>query len=135
MLKKRTILFISIVLLTVVCLLIMNRNYDPLARYAYKDSKTDQIIINNLSDKEIDYIIDYSISPDEFIDYINAYNFNIYHVDYYNYAKNNLYYVGNDDDIVNICERLLKKKLDVYGKIDEYRYFDTSTIYSLIDQA
>ena len=62
----------------------MNYNYDPLSRYPYQDKESRELIKRYLNDKEIEYIIEYSIAPSVFINFIKEDKFNVYHAkDYY----------------------------------------------------
>lgn len=78
--QQWTLVFVSfIVLLSVICMEIMNLHYDSLARYPYKDVNSRNLIRQYLTQEEIEYIIEYSIPPNMFIAYIQEDGFNIYH--------------------------------------------------------
>ena len=68
-----------IVAFSVICLQYMNMNYDPLARYPYRDETSRALIRKYLNQEEIEYIIEYSIPPNMFIAYIQEEGFSIYH--------------------------------------------------------
>ena len=70
---------ICIVAFSVLCLQYMNKNYDPLARYPYRDETSRALIRKYLTQEEIEYIIEYSIPPNMFIAYIQEEGFSIYH--------------------------------------------------------
>ena len=105
----------------------MNRNYDPLSRYAYDNEKIHNKIIKYMDEREIKYIIDYSIAPGDFMDYIENYNFNAYNISYYNKARTYLYAL-NPSQIVNVVEAMLKKDIDFDAALNEYMYLDYDNI-------
>lgn len=119
---KRIILIVTIVILTGVCYLIMNRNYDPLSRYPYDDTQARQAILEYMDDREIQYIVDYSISPSEFMDYIESPNFNVFYTAYYNEARQSLYYLTNYQ-IVDVVNKIMSKRLDFDECMKKYAYW------------
>ncbi len=127
MLVKRVILVVSIILITVCAYVFMNRNYDPLARYPYSDENARAKIVEYLDEREIKYIIDYSISPDEILPYIECPRFNAYNVSAYVKASKMLYYCNNGQ-VVEVVERILEKELDLDSKLHEYMYKGYSEI-------
>ena len=77
--RNATYLFVFvIVLFSVICLTVLNMKYDSLSRYPYTDQKSRELIKQNLTPEEIDYIIEYSIAPNVFIAFIREEGFNIY---------------------------------------------------------
>ena len=128
MLIKRFALVIALVLMTVLCLVFMNRNYDPLARYSYFISdETRQIILDNLDDRELKYIVDYAIAPEEYMSYIHSYNFNAYHIAQYNKASEKLIRLY-PNQVVTVVELAIKKNIDPDAGLDKYMYLDYDTI-------
>lgn len=127
MLVKRILLIVSIILITIGAYIFMNRNYDPLARYPYSDVEAREKIVKYLNEREIKYIIDYSISPDEILPYIEAPRFNAYNVSLYVQASKSLYYCNNGQ-VVEVVEAILDKDLDFNSKIHEYMYKGYSEI-------
>ena len=107
----------------------MNRNYDPLARYQYDDEEAKELILKYMDEREIKYIIDYSIAPDEFIPYIKFSKFNAYNISYYNKASNNLYYL-DDEQVVEVVEKILEKNMDFDKAMKEYMYLSYDVILS-----
>lgn len=103
----------------------MNRNYDPLARYPYANEEARSLILKYMDEREIKYIIDYSISPDEFIKYVDSTDFSAYHIDSYNYAYKKLTSL-TPGQIVVVVEKLIKKDcdLDYALNILQYKEFD-----------
>lgn len=122
---KRIVLLVSIFLITISCYAFMNRNYDPLARYPYANNENRKQILKYMDEREIKYIIDYTISPDEFMKYISSYGFSAYHINDYNFAYK---YLTNmtPDQIVVIVERLIKKNIDINEimPILQYKLFE-----------
>ena len=86
----------------------MNRNYDSLSRYPYGTSEERALIKKYLDEREIKYIIDYSIDPYLFMDYIYYPGFIAYHIEDYNLAADSLYYLNNYE-IVDVVEKLYEK--------------------------
>lgn len=86
-LKSQRILFVlSIMVIALFCFVKMNMNYNRLSRYQYLEYMSEQqqeIVCDHLNDKEIEYLIEYAISPSEYLDYIEYHGFSIYHVEYY----------------------------------------------------
>lgn len=120
---KRIILVISIILLFSVCLGYMNHNFDRLSRYPYENKEARALIDRYLNDDEIEYIIEYSIAPYEFIDYIKEPKFNIYHTYYYREVKGVAWYL-KDNEIVDFCEDIIKldAQEEALSLLDEYYY-------------
>ena len=100
----------------------MNRNYDSLSRYPYGTSEERALIKKYLDEREIKYIIDYSIDPYLFMDYIYYPGFIAYHVEDYNLAADSLYYLNNYE-IVDVVEKLYEKNIDFDSVIKKYMYF------------
>ena len=90
----------------------MNIHFNKLSRYPYDNERAKSLILQYMDDDEIEYIVDYSIEPKYFINYIDKQGFNIYHVDYYNELK---YYSPNlnEQSIVTIVEAMIKSELDL----------------------
>ena len=125
---KRTLLVLAIVVITMVCYLFMNRNYDPLARYNYYLSDDQrELILTKLDEREIKYIVDYYIAPEEYLEFIGNNSFNAYNIAFYNHAKNNLYDV-NSYQVVTIVELIKKKNLDMDECLYKYAYWNYEDI-------
>lgn len=122
---KRLLLLVGIVLLFSVCFLYMNKHFDRLSRYPYENEESRAIIDQYLNDDEIEYIIEYSIAPYEFIEYIQSPVFNIYHIDIYNKFSDLLYYLG-PNEIVDFSEEVIRlnKVEEAYKLLPEYYYSD-----------
>lgn len=84
--KKRFLFVASLIVLFIVCFGIMNQHVDELARYRYADDTNSEIILENLSSDDINYLIDRQLEPDEFMPYLGIENFNIRNTAYYNTA-------------------------------------------------
>ena len=128
MVFKRTLLVVTIILITLACYVFMNRNYDPLARYGYYLTEEERnLILTKLDEREIKYIVDYYIAPGEYMEYIEDGSFNAYHIAYYNQVKNGLYFV-NSHQVITITELIKKKNLDIDECIDKYAYWNYDDI-------
>ncbi len=81
----------------------MNYNYDPLSRYPYQNKEDRELIKQYLNDDEIEYIIEYSIAPSLFVDFIKENDFNIYHAkEYFDLSK--LQWNESKSNIVKMVE-------------------------------
>ncbi len=105
--KKRIVFLFGIFLIAAICIGVMNLNYNRLSRYAHLEymSFQDQELFNEyLSDKDIDYIIEWSISPHLIIDYVDKEGFNVYHLQQYNELGN--YHTRlSDENVVLLVEQ------------------------------
>lgn len=131
---KRFTLLGGILVLTIVCYIVMNRNYDPLSRYPYEDEVAREAILNNMDELEIKYIIDYSIAPYEFMDYVYLPNYNAYYTSMYNVAKKKLIFLDNQQ-VVNVVNRIEAKKLDLDSLLEEYQFMFYDAIMERLSQA
>lgn len=84
---KRAIFIGSLIVLFICCYSIMNKHFDPLARYKYADDDNRDLIISYLSSEDINYLIDRQLLPEEFMPYFGIKDFNIRYTLYYNIAK------------------------------------------------
>ena len=84
---KRAIFIGSLIVLFICCYSIMNKHFDPLARYKYADNDNRDLIISYLSSEDINYLIDRQLLPEEFMPYFGISDFNIRYTVYYNMAK------------------------------------------------
>lgn len=84
---KRAIFIGSLIVLFICCYSIMNKHFDPLARYKYADNNNRDLIISYLSSEDINYLIDRQLLPEEFMPYFGIEEFNIRYTLYYNIAK------------------------------------------------
>jgi len=97
--KKRFLLLFFVCLITFLCILKVNQKYDRLARYQYDDQEARTLIKSHLSNREIDYIIEYAIEPNYFKKFITCENFNIYLCDLYNLVQDNYWYISPQDSV------------------------------------
>ena len=121
--KGMITLIISVTLIFVVSFSFMNYNYDNLSRYPYKDEESRKIIKKYLSDDEIDYIIEYSIAPSLFINFIKEDGFNIYHAEEY-YRLSQIRWQDSSSDIVKMVEntRNIMDINSLAAYLDHYSY-------------
>ena len=125
--KTKRFLFVSsVVLLAALCIGIMNLQYDRLSRYPYQDPQARALIDEYLTNDEISYIIEYSIAPSEFIDYLNASGFSIYHIEYYKQVRNSIWYLNNEN-IVYVVE-LAREKMTMDQLIDYLLNYDFDSV-------
>lgn len=131
---KRLLLLIFVCVLTIVCYIIQNRNYDPLARYPYEDEEVRRAILDNMDELEIKYICDYSISPDYFMDFIEYYDFNAFYSEEYYKAKEKLILL-DDAEIISVVNRIEYLHLDFDACINEYQYMFYGSIMERLKRA
>ena len=129
--QKRLLFVILTCMVAVVCLIHMNRSYDPLSRYPYELSESQHsAVLNALSSDEIEYIIEYAISPDEYLRYLNCRYFNIYRVQEYSYMRTTFPTVSNQDAVSYIYYLENKHPAQSMSDFSEYyvhelvRYYD-----------
>jgi hypothetical protein len=131
--KTKRFLFVSsVVLLAAVCLGVMNMKYDRLSRYPYEDEEARELIDHFFTNEEISYLIEYSIAPSEFIEYIDAPGFSIYHASQYNQVKESIWYL-NDDNIVFLVE-LSFGKMSVEELIHTLLNYDADTVVHFLQK-
>ena len=127
MMKTKRFLFVSsVVLLAVVCIGIMNLQYDRLSRYPYQDPEARALIDEYLTNDEISYIIEYSIAPSEFTHYLGIPDFSIYHISLYQRVRDSIWYL-NDDNIVYIVE-LAREKMSMDQLVDYLLNYDFDSV-------
>ncbi len=118
----------------VICLKRMNETYDPLARYPYADASNREKILNNLNEKEIDYMITQQLRPEEYMEFIGLPDFSIYNTLYYTQAKNTQN--TSDEYIVNFVNKYrprfsldsLKMYLINYSYADLTSFFENEQV-------
>lgn len=133
--KYRILLVVFVFILSFCCLFYMNRHFDSLSRYPYHISlETKKIIKDRLNYRQQEYIIEWSISPDSFLSYLKSPKFNIYHLKRYNFLKNNLFYLS-DEQIVDFSETLnfVDEKV-LYNQLSEYYYTELVDWYYDVDK-
>ena len=109
--RKRLAFTIILLGITIGCIGFMNLHFDRLSRYPYQDEADRALIDQYLSDSEIEYIIEYSIAPAQFVQYLGCNGFNIYHIAEYNQLNSYLGY-GTSCEMVSRVE-LTRDKVDV----------------------
>jgi D-alanyl-D-alanine carboxypeptidase len=94
----------------------MNTRFDALARYSWYGELTDQqikVINKELDSKAINYIIDYSIAPGFFMDFIGLENFNIYSIGDYRLIYDEYQYMLSKELTISLVNRFLEKKINI----------------------
>ncbi len=106
---KRILFVFTIFCIAALCFFKMNMNYNRLSRYSYELTETQQkLILEKLNDNEIEYLIEHSIAPEEYIDFMPYKNFNIYRASSYKAFKNQFIYFS-DAQAVNMIEKTLNR--------------------------
>ena len=125
--NTKRFMFVGIVILIAVsCLAVMNYNYDRLSRYPYQDEKAREIINEYFSDRDIAYLIEYSIAPSEFIEYVPYPGFSVYHSEDYNRLKEAIWYL-DAQSIVEFVE-LTRESIELEDLIQLLLDYDGVTI-------
>ena len=128
--KAKRILFSTIIAsIGIICIFIMNTRFDALARYAWYGDLTEQqktIIYKELDSKALNYIIDYSIAPAFFMDFIELADFNIYSIADYRRVYDEYQYRLSREQTISLVNLFQEKKI----KIDTL-YQALSSDYSL----
>lgn len=127
---KRFLFISAVVAIAAVCLAVMNFNYDRLSRYPYEDESARALIDQYFSNDEIEYIIEYSISPSEFIDYITYPNFSVYHAAEYNQVKHSVWYL-DAEGIVSVVE-LAREKMTMDELVHFLNEYDGQTVINYL---
>lgn len=123
---KRLILLLLVAGLSVACYYIMNQRYDRLSRYPYQDKDDRALIDQYLNDEQIEYIIEYSIAPKSFVQYLGCNGFNIYHISEYNMLSDYLGY-GSACDFVSKIE-LTRDKIGVVELAELSKHYKSDVI-------
>lgn len=112
----------------------MNFRYDSLSRYPYKISEEKkELIKKHLSESEINYIIEWSIAPNDFIPLLEYNNFNIYNLDKYEKFQKKLYYL-DQAEVINFYESVKEKnEEEVLMFLDSYYYSELLDYYNKND--
>lgn len=136
--KKRILIFVVLSILFVSCLVTMNIRFDRLSRYPYEDEEARELINRIMTDDEIEFIIEYSIDPTYFIDYIECNGFNIYHVETYDETKRYCWYLSNQN-IVQLVEKMYRRFDsdmidDVLHLFDSYSYEEVDYFLDNLDK-
>lgn len=84
---KRIVFITSLLVLFGICFTVMNRHYDELARYPYVTSENRDIILEHLSNDDINYMISQQLKPEQFLPYIETEGFVLRNTLWYNRAK------------------------------------------------
>lgn len=132
---KRAIFIGSLIVLFIICYSVMNEHFDPLARYKYADDSNRDLIIDYLSEDDINYLIDRQLTPEEFMPYFGIEGFTIRYVNWYNLAKN----TQNEslDVIVKFVNTYLGNQLhqdDLEKLLSNYSYATLSAYYEGDDE-
>ncbi len=115
MLKKRIIFITAVLLIAIGSFFWLNRKYDKLGRYPYPLSKEEHDrIISILDDQRIEYLIEYAIAPENFMDYLNCRNFNVYFLDSYKKIRDNVPGIDSQSVVsfVHVLTSHFEKKVD-----------------------
>ena len=125
-LMKRMMMVGFVVALTAICYFVMNQRYDRLSRYPYQDKDDRALIDQYLNDEQIEYIIEYSIAPKSFMQYLGCNGFNIYHISEYNMLSDYLGY-GSACDFVSKIE-LTRNELGIVELAELSKHYASDVI-------
>lgn len=119
----RIVLIIFILLISSFSLLIMNSKFDRLSRYPYEIKQSTHDKINYyLNDDEINYIIEWSIAPSEFVSYLENEYFNIFHLEKYKLFSEKLKYLSYDEVIKFYEEIKIYNEQEILEYLNYYNH-------------
>ncbi|MGM9913318.1 M15 family metallopeptidase [Floccifex sp.] len=125
----RIILIIVCFCIVCLCYMRMNQSYDELARYPYVNDENRDIILQNLDNDDINYMINQQIEPDQFMDFIELDGFEMHNTLLYSAAKK----TQNEDNqvIVNFVNRYRShfSLKTLPNLLTYYSYHDLITFY------
>ncbi len=128
--KTKRIFFVAgIFVIALSCILVMNNNFNRLSRYSYTPYLTDEeisILDTNLTDKEIEYIIEWSIYPGYLLDYADKDGFSVFHIMEYDYL-NDYHKSISDENIVKLVEAT-RDYLSVEKLAEWLNHYDIETV-------
>lgn len=131
---QKVLLVFATVVISSVCLWIMNQNFDRLARYPYSLKKeTKSYIDKHLTDEEINYIIEYSIAPEEYIDYLEVEGFNIFRIENYRQYATRLPFLKQQEIIAFYDVIQYQDQQEVFNYLNYYHYDELMDWYRLHD--
>ncbi len=125
MLVKRVIFVCFLVLVSIGSIAYMNSKYDKLARYPYELTEQQRtLILENMSEDQIEYIIEYAIYHSVFIDDLQLDGYNVFLNEYYRQLEYHSY-TGNRQLIIDVGNIAYEKNMSVEqitGLLYHYRY-------------
>lgn len=128
--KVRRIFFVcGIMVIAALCIGKMNLSFNRLSRYPYTPYMTEedqQLVRDKLSDKDIEYLIEVGISPNEYMQYIQEERFSIYHIAEYNELYQYHSYL-NATQIVSLVEDA-RLTLPIWEVSAFLNHYDTETL-------
>ena len=129
---KRFLFIIVILAISLGCYMYMNTEYDPLARYPYSLTiEQHDLITNKLDQKEIEYLIEYAIAPEDYIDYLVYPEFNIYLINDYNDMYGLYGGVESKEMIMRLvnCTKDLYTNEEVRSLLNDYYFYEIVNFY------
>lgn len=81
--KQKFALYLVALICFVVCFIVLNRKYDPFYRINGIDNETRQLIINNLTEEEQDYLIERSFPVKRFMRFLTDDDFRLVELEQY----------------------------------------------------
>ena len=127
---KRIALIVCLIIYSFICFQMMNTRYNPLARYPYATKENRDVIIDTMSQDDINYIIQQKIKPEQFMDFITLEGFKAKNILYYDACKK----MGNEDleyilSFVNTYRKKIKLK-SLPSLIENYGFKTLEAFYS-----
>jgi len=110
----------------------MNKAYDPLARYPYSlTTEQHDLIIAKLDQKEIEYLIEYAIAPENYIDFLAYDDFNIYLISEYDDMYALYKGVESREMIMRLvnCTNSLYTEAEVKILLNDYYFYEIVNFY------
>ena len=131
--KFKRFLFVFVILaISLSCYRYMNKEYDPLARYPYSlTTEQHDLITANLDQKEIEYLIEYAIAPENYIDFLAYDGFNIYLINEYDQMYTLYSGVETREMIMRLvnCTNSLYTEEEVKILLSDYYFYEIVDFY------
>ena len=81
--KQKIILYLVALVCFMVCFIVLNRKYDSFYRISGINNETRQLIINNLTEEEQEYLIENSFPTKRFLRFLTHPDFHLHDLEYY----------------------------------------------------
>ncbi|MBP3853250.1 MAG: D-alanyl-D-alanine carboxypeptidase family protein, partial [Erysipelotrichaceae bacterium] len=113
----------------ILCFIRLNKSYDPLSRYPYVNDQNKEVILEHMSQEDIDYMVNQHIKPEEFMDFIDVEGFDIHQTRSYKIAKDTQ--DADNEYIVNFVNKYHShfRRDELATLLSHYSYMDLTTFY------
>lgn len=119
---KRIVFILLLAILSIVCILKMNEQYDELARYPHVLSESQRkIVLEHLTMDEINYLVSQKIEPDQFLPYIQDEQFILKNTLWYDLAMQTR--KGEHSEVISFINQYRQRF--TYENLGEYLKYYT----------